>query len=235
MKQKNLVVALLALVMIVGSVPGAAFAKEDHSGHGEGNRSEFHLAPVSGVTSSRVQHESRVEREAEDGDDDDTVGATSTEHEHGRHHVEDTDLEHVPVTGSSTTPTPRPVPTPVPCVASTSLSIAATVFTNTTVVKIKDGVTRTVFETVATTSSDIVAAVATHLTTATSSDIAAALTVITENRVSTSTDSQIAPDTCTTATSSSTVAHNENIKARIAELQSLIQALLKLLSSRFGQ
>jgi hypothetical protein len=237
MKQKTALLALLAIVMIAGTLPSTTFAKEGRSGQGEGGRSEFRHVSDTILTSSSSRHTSHEENESKDDDSVDTSNDDQGQGS-GRNHEEDSDTHHATSTSTTTTPTPRPVPTPVPCVASTSLQIAATIFTNTTVIKIKEGITRTVFESTATTSADIVTALSIRIPTATTSDLTAALTISSVDRLSTSTDLVIALDTCTpevgSTTATTSIVHDGNLQARIAELQRLIQSLLKLIGSRFG-
>jgi hypothetical protein len=115
----------------------------------------------------------------------------------------------------------------------TSLQIEADVFTDTTVVKVEFvNAKDEVFTTSATTSADITAAVASRYTSLSTSTIAAALDIDIEDRASRASDKEVDKD-CIGTTSTSTPVNNEakiaELRARVAELQTLLDRLISLL------
>lgn len=127
---------------------------------------------------------------------------------------------------------------------SGELEVEADVFTDTTIVKVElASGTKKVFDTEATTSADIVAEVADRYDLD-ADDVEAVLDLETENRASRAADRAIAnnPADCDDdnsnvggnhGTSTPTVRDAE-LKARIAELQRLLDTLIKLFTARFG-
>lgn len=138
----------------------------------------------------------------------------------------------------------RPVTKPVEvCDDSTTskLEVEADVFTDKTIVKVElvNG-TKTVFETTATTSDGITAAVVAKITTLTTAEVKAVLDIDVEDRASKASDfiisSSTNDDDCDddNATSTKDVKVNAKLEARIAELKVMIEALIKLLNTRLG-
>ena len=137
----------------------------------------------------------------------------------------------------------RPIKNIVTCdnSATSTLEVEADVFTNTTIVKVElvNG-TKKVFETTATTTDDIVAAVVAKVTTLSVSDVKAVLDIDVEDRASRASDFTISSssndDDCNddTPSNNSTVKASAKLEAKIAELQKLVEALIKLLNSRLG-
>lgn len=121
---------------------------------------------------------------------------------------------------------------------SSTLEVDADVFTNTTIVKVEKGDTKTVFETSATTTDDITAAVVARISGVTTSEVKAVLDVDIEDRASKASDLIISSnndDDCDdSSVASSTVKVNAKLEARIAELQKLIEKLMLLLTLRLG-
>ncbi len=137
----------------------------------------------------------------------------------------------------------RPVKTVEVCDDSSDdeLEVEADVFTNTTIVKVENDGTKTVFETSATTTDDITAAVVARISGVTTSEVKAVLDIDVEDRASKASDLIISSsnndDDCDeddSSTSSSTVKANAKLEARIAELQKLIEKLMLLLTLRLG-
>lgn len=130
------------------------------------------------------------------------------------------------------------------CVATSSVfRIEADVFTNTTVVKVERNGTKTVFETSATTTDAIVDAVTARLTDITSSQVRAIIDVDIEDRasrasdfeISTSVSSKDCKDKPRATTTPSTSAQQAELRARVAELQRLLETLIALLNARLSQ
>lgn len=117
----------------------------------------------------------------------------------------------------------------------TTLNIEADVFTDKTVVKVEFvNAKDEVFTTTATTSADIATAVKNRYSSLSSSTIEAALDVDVEDRASRSSDLTVDND-CTTGTkatsttSVTTEAKLAELRARIAELQTMLDRLISLL------
>jgi hypothetical protein len=134
----------------------------------------------------------------------------------------------------------RPVVKPIEvCDDSTSstLEVEATVFTDKTVVKVElvNG-TKKAFETSATTTADITAAVVAKITTLTTAEVEAVLDIDIEDRASKDSDFDFSSDNddCDENNASTTVKTNAKLEARIAELKVMIEALIKLLNARLG-
>ncbi len=136
----------------------------------------------------------------------------------------------------------RPIKTIKTCddSASSTLEVEADVFTNTTIVKVEKGGVKTVFETSATTTDDITAAVVARISSVTTSEVKAVLDLEIEDRASRTSDFTISSssnsDDCKdkSSSASSTVISNVKLEARIAELQKLIEKLMALLTLRLG-
>lgn len=125
--------------------------------------------------------------------------------------------------------------------ASSTLEVEADVFTNTTIVKVEKGDTKTFFETSATTTDDITASVVARISGVTTSEVKAVLDIDIENRVSKASDLIISSnnddDDCddnATSTKDINTKVEARLEARIAELQKLIEALMRLLNLRLG-
>lgn len=124
--------------------------------------------------------------------------------------------------------------------SSNKLEVEADVFTNTTIVKVEKGDIKTVFETAATSSNDIASAVVSRISGVTLSEVKAVLDVDIEDRVSKASDFVISTSTnddCKDRNQSSVKGNTSTdakLEARIAELQKLIEALMRLLTARQG-
>lgn len=125
--------------------------------------------------------------------------------------------------------------------ASSTLEVEADVFTNTTIVKVEKGDTKTVFETSATTTDDITAAVVARISGVTTSEVKAVLDVDIEDRASKASDLIISSnnddddcDDIATTTKDKNTKVEARLEARIAELQKLIEKLMLLLTLRLG-
>lgn len=122
---------------------------------------------------------------------------------------------------------------------NSTLEVEADVFTNTTIVKVElvNG-TKKVFETTATTSDDIAAAVATKITTLTVAEVKAVLDIDVEDRASRASDfiitGTVNSDDCDEDDDNNGTKIDARLEARIAELQRLVEALIKLLNARLG-
>ncbi len=130
------------------------------------------------------------------------------------------------------------------CVATSSVfRIEADVFTNTTVVKVERNGTKTVFETSATTTDAIVSAITARLTDLSESQVRGVIDVDIEDRASRASDFEIStsvsPKDCKDkprATSTpSTPTQQAELRARVAELQRLLETLIALLNARLAQ
>ena len=135
----------------------------------------------------------------------------------------------------------RPVKPVETCVDTDNvLEIEADVFTNTTIVKVElTNGTKKVFETTATTSDDIAAAVVVKVTTLTVAEVKAVLDVDVEDRASRASDFIISSsnndDDCDEDNNDNNGTKiDARLEARIAELQRLVEALIKLLNARLG-
>lgn len=126
--------------------------------------------------------------------------------------------------------------------SSSALEIEADIFTDTTIVKVERNNTKTVFETDATTTNDIVEEVAERFTSLTETQIRNALDIDVENRASRSDDFRVSSssnsnDDCDDDNSSnnnSSSVRDAELKARITQLQTLIEALMRLLDLRLN-
>ncbi len=115
-----------------------------------------------------------------------------------------------------------------------ALEIEADVFTDTTIVKVElVNAKDVVFTTSATTSADIVAAVAGRFSELSTSSIEAALDLEIEDRASRTSDKVVDEDCMDSRLSTSTTAINEakiaELRARVAELQTLLEKLISVL------
>lgn len=124
---------------------------------------------------------------------------------------------------------------------SSTLEVEADVFTNTTIVKVEKGDTKTVFETSATTTDDIAAAVVARISGVTTSEVKAVLDIDIEDRASKASDLIISSnnddddcDNVATTTKDKNTKVEARLEARIAELQKLIEKLMLLLTLRLG-
>jgi hypothetical protein len=135
----------------------------------------------------------------------------------------------------------RPVVKPIEVCddsASSALEVEATVFTDKTVVKVElvNG-TKKAFETSATTTAGITAAIVAKVTTLTTAEVEAVLDIDIEDRASKDSDFDFPSDSdddCDENKASTTVKTNAKLEARIAELKVMIEALIKLLNARLG-
>ena len=122
---------------------------------------------------------------------------------------------------------------------STALKVEADVFTNSTIVKVEKGSLRKVFETTATTSDAIAEMVVTKVDTVTLTQVKSVLDLDIENRASRASDFEFSKDDddCdddNTSSDTGSVKSDAKLEARIAELQRLIESLLRILSLRAG-
>lgn len=119
--------------------------------------------------------------------------------------------------------------------SSSTLQVEADVFTDITIVKVENGNTRTVFETEATTSEDIIDAVVEKFDLD-ADDVEDALDLEVEDRESRSSDYDFPAssndDDCDDTSSTST--RDAELRAKISQLQDLINKLIKLLTLRLG-
>lgn len=123
--------------------------------------------------------------------------------------------------------------------SSSTLQIEADVFTDTTIVKVENNGTKTVFETDATTTADVIDAIVDRLDLD-ADDVEDALDFEVEDRASRSSDFEISSssssDDCVKKSSnnSSSSTRDAELKARITQLQELINTLIRLLNLRLG-
>lgn len=124
---------------------------------------------------------------------------------------------------------------------SRSLEVEADVFTNTTIVKVERGATKLVFETSATTSDAVVTAVLGKVTDLTRNQVEAVIDFEVEDRVSRPSDFTISSDDTDDCKRGALVKNEQvknttdtELKARIDELQKLVETLIKLLTARIG-
>lgn len=125
------------------------------------------------------------------------------------------------------------------CVVTTRFKIEVDVFTDTTIVKVEKSGTTTVFETTATTSAAVVEVLANKYPDLSKNQITAVLDFDIEDRESRSSDFSVSSTTSNDCTKPVTVkptpgTQDEQLRARIAELQKLIENLMKLLNLRLG-
>ncbi len=128
----------------------------------------------------------------------------------------------------------------ITCVATTSaLKVEADVFTDTTIVKVGQNGSTTVFETDATTTDAIVTAVATKLSL-TESDVRAVLKLDVEDRASKASDLTVRTEKkkCekerTESHTSTSTPNTRDLQSKIAQLQSLLETLIRLFNQQFG-
>ncbi len=130
------------------------------------------------------------------------------------------------------------------CVATSSVfRIEADVFTNTTVVKVERNGTKTVFETSATTTDGIVSAITARLTDLSESQVRGVIDVDIEDRASRASDFEISTtvsskdckDKPRATSTPSTSTQQAELRARVAELQRLLETLIALLNARLTQ
>ena len=123
---------------------------------------------------------------------------------------------------------------------SSEFEVEADVFTNTTIVKVEKGSLRKVFETTATTTEAIAEAVVAKVDGVTVTQVKRVLDIDVEDRASRASDLSISSsndDDCDDDNSSSNngaVKADAKLEARIAELQRLIETLMRLLTLRLG-
>lgn len=122
---------------------------------------------------------------------------------------------------------------------TTRFKIEVDVFTDTTIVKVERNGTTTVFETSATTSAAVVDVLVSKYTDLSKNQITAVLDFDIEDRASRSSDfavSSSSSDDCKkpAAVKPTPGTQDEQLRARIAELQKLIENLIKLLNLRLG-
>ncbi len=123
------------------------------------------------------------------------------------------------------------------CTATSNvLRIEADVFTDTTIVKVeRNGSTTIVFETDATTTDAVVDVVEARLNLS-ESDIRAALDLDVEDRASRAKEFVIRTgnDDCDDDSTDTVSSNNRDLQAKIAQLQALLQTLIRLFNQQFG-
>ena len=130
-----------------------------------------------------------------------------------------------------------PVKNPKTCDAySTALEVEADVFTDTTIVKVERNKTLTIFETDATTSAAIVGEVADRFNLD-ADDVEAVIDFELEDRASRASDKTVSSSTdCKNVikNNNSSNVPDAELRARINQLQELINTLVRLLNLRLG-
>lgn len=127
-------------------------------------------------------------------------------------------------------------PVQVCTTTSSELEVEADVFTDVTIVKVINGNTRTVFETDATTTDDIVDAVVEKFDLD-ADDVEDALDLDVEDRDSRSSDYALPTPSSTTTNcddNGSNSSRDAELRSRITQLQELINTLIRLLNLRLG-